>query len=324
MRIDCHVHLSALLPGHGMMSPRLLRSPRFWLLAKRFGISLDPAYADDALERLLVTQLDEAVELDAAVLLAFDAVYDLDGKFDESNTHLVLENDHAINIVARHPKLLFGCSVHPYRPDAIEELERCVRRGAVLCKWLPITQGIDPSHPKCFPFYEALAHHGLPLLSHTGGEKMLPNINRLADPTLLLPAVRRGVRVIAAHCGTRSAYRESDYLPQWSRMAIEHEHFYGDTAALNLPTRSYAFRKLLADDRLRSKLVHGSDWPVIPIPPAMLLGAAEVVRQLEQGNWIRRDAAIKRKLGLDDAYFTRAATILRLPPVQSETPEAAA
>lgn len=314
MTIDCHVHLSALLPGHGAMSARLLKSPRFWLLAKRFGIPIDPALTDEALEKLLVRQLDEAAELDAAVLLAFDAVYTLDGNFDHANTHLALDNDYVINLAARHPKLLFGCSVHPYCPDAVAELERCVRRGAVLCKWLPITQGIDPSHPKCFPFYEALAHHGLPLLSHTGGEKMLPNLNNLADPALLLPALRRGVTVIAAHCGTRSGLGETDYLPQWSRLALEHEHFFGDTAALNLPMRSYAYRTILQDERLRAKLVHGSDWPVVPIPPATQLGPIEALRQLEEGNWLRRDVAIKRKLGFDSAYFDRAATILRLPP----------
>lgn len=299
------------------MSKRLLRSPRFWLLAKRFGVPIDPETTDEALEKLLVAQLDEATELDAAVLLAFDAVYTLEGHRDDANTHLALTNDYVHDLSARHRKLLFGCSVHPYRRDAIEELERCVKAGAVLCKWLPITQGIDPSHPKCFPFYEALAHFGLPLLSHTGGEKMLPNLNFHADPTLLLPAVRRGVTIIAAHCGTRSARREPDYLPQWCRMALEHERFYGDTAALNLPARSYAFRTLLADDRLLAKVVHGSDWPVIPIPPVTQLGPIEALRQAEQGNWIRRDVAIKRKLGFGDAYFERAASILRLPPSAS-------
>ena len=61
-------------------------------------------------------------------------------------------------------KMLFGASVHPYRKDAVAELERCVAAGAVLLKWLPITQGFNPADPRCFPFYEALAHHKLPLL----------------------------------------------------------------------------------------------------------------------------------------------------------------
>ena len=39
--------------------------------------------------------------------------------------------------------------------------------GAVLLKWLPIVQNFNPADERCFPFYEALAHHKLPLLSHT-------------------------------------------------------------------------------------------------------------------------------------------------------------
>lgn len=316
MRIDVHVHLSALLPGHGSMSPRILSSPQFWLLAKLFGIPIDPSRTDEALEAKFAKDLDAAEELDAVVLLAFDAVYDLEGRRDDANTHLYLTNDYVRLLATRHRKALFGCSVHPYRADAVAELERCVAGGAVLCKWLPLVQNFDPSHPKCFPFYEALAHHKLPLLCHTGGEAMLPNLNKLADPALLTSAVRRGVTVIAAHCGTRSRKRETDFLPRWSRMALEHEHFYGDTAALNLPTRSYAYRKLLADERLLKKLVHGSDWPVMPVPPARQLGAVRALHWFQEHNWLRRDALMKRETGLDDAYFARASGILRLGPSQ--------
>ena len=45
--------------------------------------------------------------------------------------------------------------------------------SAVLIKWLPLTQIIDPASPKCIPLYEAMAHYGIPLLCHTGGEKTL-------------------------------------------------------------------------------------------------------------------------------------------------------
>ena len=320
MRIDVHVHLSALLPGHGSMSAKILRSPQFWLLAKLFGIPIDPSRTDDALVEKLTTDLDAATELDAAVLLAFDAVYTPDGRRDDANTHLYLANDYVRLLTTRHPKLLFGCSVHPYRPDAVAELERCVAGGAVHCKWLPLVQNFDPSELKCFPFYEALAHHKLPLLCHTGGEAMLPNLNHLADPALLLPAIERGVTVIAAHCGTRSRGRETDFLPRWCEMALEHEHFYGDTAALNLPTRSYAYPKLLADERLLNKLVHGSDWPVMPVPPAGRLGVVGALRAMKQHNWLRRDAQMKRQIGLDDAYFARAARLLRLDVPQRTPP----
>jgi uncharacterized protein len=311
MRIDCHVHISAVQPAHGKMSPKLLNSAPFRFLRWKFGLSPDESL-DGRLETLLRQTIDAAPELDAAVVLAFDAVYTRSGERDEANTHLHITNDYAADVAGRHPKLLFGASIHPYRPDAVAELERCAARGAVLLKWLPITQGIDPSDPRCFPFYDALAAMKIPLLSHTGGETMLPNVNKLADPTLLLPALRRGVTVIAAHCGTRSTFTEPDYLHQFVRLAKDHEHFYGDTAALSLPTRWHAYRKVLNDDAVRQKLVHGSDWPVICFPH-WRLGLTTMARMMEEPNWMRRDVLIKQELGFDEAYWQRAGKILRLP-----------
>jgi hypothetical protein len=130
---------------------------------------------------------------------------------------------------------------------------------------------------------------------------------------LLEEALRRGVTVIGAHCGTRSAPAETDFLPQWEHLAREHEHFYGDTAALNLPTRCYAYRRLLEDELLRSKLIHGSDWPILPVPPAQL-GVGGCIDAMAEDNWLKRDVLIKQALGLTAAdYWTRAAKILRLP-----------
>lgn len=312
MKIDCHVHLSAFLPGHGSVSDRLIRSVPFRFMRWHFSIGdIDPS-TDAKLEKLLVDQLTDCSDLDAAVVLAFDAVYDKSGKRDDLNTHLFVENDYVIDLSRRHNKVLFGASVHPYRKDAIAELERCVNAGAVLVKWLPITQGIDPSDPKCFAFYEAMAHHGIPLLSHTGGEKMLPNLNAHADPMLLLPAIRRGVKVIAAHCGTRSAPGEPDYLDVFVKLAKDHEHFYGDSSALNLPMRWHAYKPILEDDRVRAKIIHGSDWPVIPLPNPMRMGASRSFEMLDEPNWLRRDIRIKQSLGFTDTDFARGASVLRL------------
>jgi uncharacterized protein len=299
--------------GRGAMSERLVRSAPFRFLRWHFGLGEPDASIDGPLEQILVDQLNGCDELDAAVVLAFDAVYDKDGRRRDDQTHLFIENDYVIELSRRHRKVLFGASIHPYRADAIAELERCVAAGAALVKWLPITQGIDPSDPKCFPFYEALAHHRVPLLSHTGGEKMLPNLNKLADPTLLLPALRRGVTVIAAHCGTRSALGEPDYVPQFVRMCHDHERFFGDSSALNLPTRWHAYKPILADPVVRSKVIHGSDWPVLPIPHPVRVGAGKLFELLDEPNWFTCDVRIKRAIGLADADFARGASVLRLP-----------
>ncbi len=322
MIIDCHVHVCATTPSHGLVSPALQKrlTFRFLRLAQRLPHGYTP-FLERQIEARMAASLNETEQLDAAVVLAFDAVFDHQGKSDRARTHLYVTNDYVIELAQCHPKVLFGASVHPYRRDALTELERCVKAGAVLLKWLPITQDMNPADDRCIPFYEALAHWRLPLLAHTGGEKALPNLNiAYADPVLLVPALKCGVTVIAAHCGTRSVPGEVDYSDAFVRLAREYEHFYGDTAALNLPTRSYVYKKVLENPVVRQKLVHGSDWPIMPFPPLKLLGLKSSAQLLfGETNWLRRDVRIKEKLGFDAAYWHRLAGLLRLPK-QARTP----
>ena len=313
MIIDCHVHVAATEP-HGRMSARLLGSIAFRFVQWRLGLRGTELEKERALAARLAELIAATPRIDAAVILAFDAVYNEFGMLNRRETHLHVTNDYVIELAAQNPQMLFGCSVHPYRSDAVAELKRCAAAGAVLCKWLPNTQGINPSDPKCIPFYEALAHHKLPLLSHTGGETSLPTLDAsVADPMLLEPALQRGVTVIAAHCGTRSKPFEPDYVPQFVRLAREYENFYGDTSALNLPTRWYAYDSVLDDPQVRSKLVHGSDWPILPVPPIRRLGTGAALELMTEMNWLARDVRTKEMLGLDDAYWRRAAKVLRLP-----------
>src|SRR5262249_45360350 len=127
------------------------------------------------------------------------------------------------------------------------------------------------------------------------------------------PALERGVTVIAAHCGTRARLTDRDYLPAFLRLARRHANLYGDTAALNQPTRSYAYDALLRDGAVRSRLVHGSAWPVMSVPPGRIGWGRALRLLMSEGNWMRRDVRTKQALGLDDAYWHRAATLLRLP-----------
>ena len=294
------------------MSRRLLDSMPFRFMRWKFGLVGEDAATERTLEELLARTVATAHPVNAAVVLAFDAVHDAEGKRDASRTHFEVANDYVRDVTRKYPGLLYGASIHPYRRDAVSELERVAREGAVLIKWLPITQDIDPSDTRCFPFYDALAHLGMPLLSHTGWERTLPTANdRVADPALLRPALERGVTVIMAHCGTRSFYGESCHVDSFMRMAREFEHCYGDTSALNLPTRAYGWRRLLEDERVRAKLVHGSDWPILPLPPVRHTGVVAGLSLLREKNWMRRDALVKQRLGLEGEYWTRAGRLLR-------------
>src|SRR6188474_1297275 len=110
-----------MTPGHGSVSAKLRRRFSFVFMRWRLGVSF---FADDErLEREVESKLVETVrqtpELDAAVVLAFDRVYGNDGRPDDANTHFFVTNEYAVELVRKHPKLLFGASIHPYRPDAL-------------------------------------------------------------------------------------------------------------------------------------------------------------------------------------------------------------
>src|SRR5215212_6898429 len=124
MILDIHVHVSALTPAHGSMSPRLLNSLPFRFMRWRLGVPGTDAATERAIAVKLAETIDETTMIDKAVVLAFDAVYDKQGRLDEANTHLYVTNDYALELCRSNRKMLFGASVHPYRKDAIAEVER--------------------------------------------------------------------------------------------------------------------------------------------------------------------------------------------------------
>src|SRR4051812_26143946 len=110
MVIDCHVHVCAFTAQHGKTSPRTLNSIPFRFMRWRLGIPGSDAATEAALAQKLADALDQTEQLDAAVVLAFDAVYTHEGYLDEVNTHLHVTNDYVIDLVRHNPKMLFGAS----------------------------------------------------------------------------------------------------------------------------------------------------------------------------------------------------------------------
>lgn len=267
-----------------------------------------PTIADQTLR-----MVDSSV-VDLAVLLALDAAYSDEGVRDE-RTPLTTSNDFVAQVASRSPKTHFGASIHPYRADAIPAFERAVQQGAVLMKWLPGAQNIRPDDPRCEAMYEVLAHYKIPLLSHTGSEHLLKNYpNSFNDPLRLIAPLKRGVTVIAAHCGTRLFLHESSYFKSWQRLARDYERCYGDISAFGVCTRVGPLKTVLRDRDLCSKIVYGSDFPVLMMP-LHVIGAIGLRRALE----LRRitnpfDLAVEtmRELGVPSQVFARGAELLRI------------
>lgn len=314
MRLDVHAHLVGVgTNGSGCwVSPRFRRRWSFRLLRRAVGLRGDEPDADARYAARLAA-LVRAAGLDAAVALGFDAVVRPDGTEDWDRTALFVPPAWVFAVAARHPNLLPGPSIHPYRRDALARLEAAIEQGAVLVKWLPATQGMDPADPRLDPFYRRLADAGVALLVHVGGrEHVLPELDaRLHDPALLRRPLERGVVVIAAHGGAPAWPFDRDRTPTLRALLRAYPHLWLDNSGLATPTRAHHLPRLARDDEIVARTLYGSDYPV-PSWPLLLWRALGrcALRLQREPNPLRRDRALKRALGYPAATETRAATVL--------------
>jgi len=254
-----------------------------------------------------------------AVLLAFDKWYDEDGQINIKKTTFYITNRYVINHLYIDHNFQFGCSVHPYRLDALQELRRCKGAGAVLCKWLPNSMGIDPANPLCFPFYELLIQLKMPLLTHTGAEYSTSigyTDNKLGYVSKLRMALNMGVTIIAAHAS--SAGSESEFN-LFCEMYNKYPNLYADISSVTLIPRVPRLSKIL---RLNpDKLLYGSDYPL----PAVFQYTSlyqlwfynhifftdiPILREIYYYNPLVFDYILKRYVGFDKAIFSRSAKTL--------------
>jgi predicted TIM-barrel fold metal-dependent hydrolase len=218
-----------------------------------------------------------------------------------------------LKLAREHPEFLPAVSIHPARPDALEELERCLAGGAVMMKCLQTvtTSTVTSADTR---FWERMAEAGLPLLAHTGGEHTVEVVRReLADPRTLELPLDCGVRVIAAHCGTKSGLLDPEYFHIFVRMTTRYPHLYGDTSAFNVPIRGRHSHKCLRAP-LVHRLLHGSDYPV-PVHGhyAWLRGYVDwssFQRWESSSNCLERDYQLKKAMGFPEETFTRIYNLL--------------
>jgi predicted TIM-barrel fold metal-dependent hydrolase len=320
--VDVHVHVV----GNGRngsgcwLKADGWRGPLSAFLARSAGLPVAALKGD--LEELYAERLLRCVRessLDAVVVLAQEEAYAEDGRKLAGVGLFHVPNDYVLGLARRHPEFLPGVSIHPGRPDALEELEKCLAGGAALMKCLPNCQNIDCANPRYTRFWERMAEAGLPLLVHTGAEFTLPVVNaRLADPTLLARPLACGVTVIAAHCGTRSLLWDPQYFPVFAEMTRRFPRLYGDTSAFLVPAnrcRGSVLTRCL-ETPLRERLVHGSDYPVPSwgfwVWARGCLSWRTWRRWQRHPNPLERDYQLKRAAGFPEEVFTRAPGMLRL------------
>jgi len=322
--IDIHCHTAGIGAGGSgcFVSPAMRKSWRYRVYLKAFGVSEQEllAQGDGLVMQRISELLSRSRHVDAAVILAMDGVVGEGGELDKAATEVYIPNEFVARETRKYPNLLFGASVNPYRSDALARLDQVVADGAVLLKWLPSIQHIDPADERLIPFYLRLKELGVPLLTHTGNEESFTWArNELADPERLRLPLSLGVTVIAAHCASNGKNEGESNFKRLLRLCDEFPNLYADISALTQANRIGHLNKVLRHKELHARLLYGTDMPLLttgitsPWFHAHSVSPVKFVRVLKNRNPWDRDFELKRSLGVSPAIFNRATGLLRMP-----------
>ena len=317
-RIDVHVHLAGVgTQGSGCwVSPRFRRRPTF--LGLRLAYRIGPEQMRTTVDQdwaAMIARLTEQGEIDYAVVLGFDGVYRADGSLDEVRSQMIVPPRWVFEVCERYRNLLPAPSINPHRADAMDLLDEAIERGAVIIKWLPIVQAIDPWSRRVRPFLQCLADAGIPLLIHAGtGEITFKTVApQLTSVEVLEPPLEAGVSVVCAHAGRRiHLSREPDESGRLQALMERFPRLWVDNSGLANTGRFAHLPRLASDPLIRERVLHGSDFPV-PTSSVFYtrrVGAGGVMRIERERNAIQRDLLIKRALGFPEQSFTRASRVL--------------
>jgi len=257
------------------------------------------------------------------MLFAFEQAHDEEGNARPENTAFYVPNAYAQKVVMRYPQYFeWVCSIHPYRSDAVAELERAVTNGARAVKWLPSVMGIDPSSARCDDFYRVLNRLNIPLISHAGEERAVEGmgLHEANNPLNMRRAMDAGVRVVIAHCasigedidldkGKHGPYVSSFELFSRLMESTQYKHhLYADISAVIQRNRSIVtLRAIIENQDWHGRLLNGSDYPLPGVLPlfstsklakAGLLDSdvASVLDEIQQYNPLLFDFVLKRQL----------------------------
>lgn len=335
---DMHVHLAGVGDtDSGIWLHPDSRNPlklwryiqfRFYLnsACPKSGIPLDQGF----IERLKTLQWEKGIRF---VLLAFDYTYDKYGKKLPEKTTFYIPNHYAARLHQQYPDVFeWLASIHPYRPDCVEALERAVANGTRGIKWLPPAMGIDPASPRCDRFYAALARFQLPLLCHGGEENAVggAQMQDYGNPLKLRRALEHGVKVIVAHCaslGSSSDLDRGEHGPLrsnfklFARLMDEPQYngyLFGDISALPQINRvEPALAIVITRQDWHSRLLNGSDYPLPGVFPLFSLRQltikgfitrrqAKILAEIRCHNALLFDFVLKRHLQVNELHFSPA------------------
>jgi hypothetical protein len=318
-----HCHTAGFGAGGSgaRVSKALRESWKFKLYLKIFGTSEEEVSqkGDEIIMDVIVKQIAKSQFIDDVVILAMDAPYDVEGNLVEDQLEVYVPNRFVGESVKSRKGLHFGSSVHPNRKDALKELEWSKKNGAIFVKWLPNIQGIDPSDERYRDYYLKMAELDLPLLTHVGDEDSFSRTdNTLGDPKLLKLPLECGVQIIAAHVASSGEREGVENIERLLEMMPEFPNLYADISTLTQMNRSRYLPQVLSDERLKGRLMYGTDYPLTntPFVTALQFPLRLTIREmadivLTKNSW-DRDVKLKAALGCPKEVFELSRSLLKL------------
>lgn len=323
--LDMHCHTAGI--GHcgsgAWVSEELRRSWKFPLYLRIFETSVKElqAHGDRHVLSTIARRLDESEYVDDAVILAMDTPHNEAGQPNPAAGELYVSNRWLGEALKEYPRLHFGASVHPARPDALDELVWSKENGAVLVKWLPNIQAIDPASQAYLGYYRKLVELDLPLLTHVGAEDSFSRADdRLGDPRRLRLPLECGVRVIAAHVASSGKTDGQDNIEHLLEMMPRYPNLVADISTLTQMNRTRHLPSVLNHERLRGRMLFGTDHPltntplVTPLQYPLRLTLAQLWDLWTTRNPWDRSVKLKAALGVPPEVFTRGREYLKVPP----------
>ncbi len=282
----------------------------------------DRARADQEYTERLLGLIREFPKRSRHLILGFERYYDHSGTMRPDRSEVYVPNEYIADLARKHPaQFEMGVSVHPYRSDSVQQLERWAARGVRVVKWLPNAMGIHPADPRTAPFYAAMRRLNLILLTHAGEEKAVEakEDQALGNPLFLRAPLQAGVRVVVAHCASlgKSVDLDAPGQPAVDNFVLFMRLFdspryrgrlYGEISAMTQANRlPEPMLVLLRRPDLHARLVNGSDYPLpavnVVIRTRALLAAGlitaeerEALNEIYRNNPLLFDFVTKRTL----------------------------
>ena len=264
-----------------------------------------------------------------SMLFAFDWFRDSQGKPIKNQSIFHIPNEYAAKIASEHSQQFeWVCSIHPYRPDAVDALEAAKAQGARAIKWLPSGMGIDPANPKCDAFYKKAAALNIPIISHTGAESAVQGGEQAhGNPLRMRRALDNGVRVVLAHCASEGYDLDTDNgnkrvksIALFTRLMESPDYktlAFGEISALTLINHAAAIKPILQRTDWHGRLLNGSDYPlpgIYPLINTLQLAKMDLLKpeylpflqQVKAYNPLMFDFAVKRLIEADGVSFANS------------------